>query len=183
MPSPRLLRADHAVYARRSLVGLDPLPRALPKLSLASTACSSSWVVVASSWFKARCVPAAGASSPGGVIDAVEVANVCSLCLAVRPFGGPTPGRLLRRLLTSAPSRRALPRAALCASMVIAATFFDTQRAARRGAWFLVSRCGPIRVCHLQHAPHAMQISPGKDANCRCVSGVGAPSPSAPHLP
>ena len=32
-------------------------------------------------------MPAAGASSPGGVIDAVEVANVCSLCLAVRPFG------------------------------------------------------------------------------------------------
>ena len=73
------------------------------RLSLDSTACSRSWVVVASSCFKARCVPPAGASFPGGVIDAVEAADVCSLCLVVQPFSGPTPGRLLRRLLTSAP--------------------------------------------------------------------------------
>ena len=37
-----------------------------------------------------------------------------------------------------------------------------------------MSRCGPIRVCHLQHAPHTMQISPGKDANCRCTSAAFA---------
>jgi hypothetical protein len=28
----------------------------------------------------------------------------------------------------------------------VAASFFDTQRAARHGAWFLVSRCEPFRV-------------------------------------
>ena len=49
-----------------------------------------------------------------GLVDAFEVGNVCSSCLVVQPFSGPTPGRLLRRLLTSAPSRRALPRVALC---------------------------------------------------------------------
>src|ERR1017187_9278184 len=46
------------------------------------------------------------------------------------------------------------------------------QRAARRSAWTLISRCGPIRVCHPQHEPHAAQISPGKNANCRCTSAA-----------
>ena len=46
------------------------------------------------------------------------------------------------------------------------------QRAARRSAWALVSRCDPIRVCHHQRAPPSVQISPGKNANCRCTSAA-----------
>ena len=72
--------------------------------------------------------------------------HVCSLSLVVWPLGTPTPGRLLWPLLTSAPSRPALLRVALCAWKTIAASFFDTQRAARHGARFLVSRCEPARV-------------------------------------
>ena len=62
------------------------------------------------------------------------------------------------------------------ASMVIAA---DSSLAAGSSPrrLVLVTRCDPIRDCHHPHAPHAVQISPGRCANCRCVSGVGAPSP------
>ena len=127
----------HAVNARRSLVGLDPLPR-------------SRQVVAGQHRFEQllfrfvlfqgsvradrRCTPPVGGN---GVRS--RSACVCSLCLVVQPFSGPNPGHLLRRLLTSAPSRRALPRVALCAWMGVL-PFHRLQRAARRSAWFLMSR-------------------------------------------
>jgi len=52
----------------------------------------------------------------------------------------------------------------------VAASFFDTQRAARHGARFLVSRCEPSRVIRHSGAPLAAQISPGKDANSACTN-------------
>ena len=81
----------------------------------------------------------------------------------VQPFSGPTPGHLLRHLLTSAPSRPALPPVALRASMVVAAVSSTRggQLAAALGP--LVSRFGPVRVLHPRHAPLAAQISPGKE--------------------
>ena len=42
-----------------------------------------------------------------------------------------------------------------------AASFFDTQRAARHGAWVLVPRCNQSGSCRHAFAPHAAQISPG----------------------
>ena len=44
----------------------------------------------------------------------------------------------------------------------VAASFFDTQRAARHGAWVLVSRWNRSGSCRHPFAPHAVQISPGK---------------------
>ena len=139
------------------------------RLSLSSTASSRSWF--ASSCFKARCVPARRHISPCRARRCARGRHVCSSCLVVQPFSDPTPGHLLWRLLTPAPSRRALPRAALCCRWWLL-PILRMQRAARRSAWTLVSRCGPIRVCHHQHAPLAVQISPGKNANCRCTSAA-----------
>ena len=51
----------------------------------------------------------------------------------------------------------------------VAASFFDTQRAARHGARFLVSRCEPFRLCRHPNTPLAAQISPGKNANSPCT--------------
>ena len=45
----------------------------------------------------------------------------------------------------------------------VAANFFDTQRAAHHGAWVLVSRWNQSGSCRYPLAPHAVQISPGKD--------------------
>ena len=93
---------------------------------------------MASSWFKAGVVPAADAPSPGGVCGAAEVATGYSLCFVVRPFGRPTPGGLLWLLLTSAPSRLALPPAALHAALRVAAGFFARggQHAPAPGSWY-----------------------------------------------
>ena len=44
----------------------------------------------------------------------------------------------------------------------VAAGFFDTQRAARCGAWFLVSRLNRSGLSRHPCAPLAAQISPGK---------------------
>ena len=44
----------------------------------------------------------------------------------------------------------------------VAASFFDTQRAARRGAQVLVSRVNQSGLFRHPFAPHAVQISPGK---------------------
>jgi hypothetical protein len=44
----------------------------------------------------------------------------------------------------------------------VAASFFDTQRAARYGAWVLVFRWNPSGYRRHPVAPHAVQISPGK---------------------
>jgi hypothetical protein len=44
----------------------------------------------------------------------------------------------------------------------VAASFFDTWRAARYGAWVLVSRWNPSGLCRHPVAPLAVQISPGK---------------------
>ena len=81
------------------------------RLSLASTA-SSKLSVFPSSCLEARFASAAGTPSPVGAGGAFEVVTGCSSCLVVRPFGRPTPGGLLWRLLTSAPSRRAARPAA-----------------------------------------------------------------------
>ena len=159
----------HAVNARRSLVGLDPLPRTLPKLSLSSTAWSKSSVspVLPSSCLKAGCVPIAGASSPVGVAGAFEVCMGCSLCLVVRPFGRPTPGGLLWRLLTSAPSRRALPRVALCAGGEVLPVH-RTRRAARRGAWDLDNPVWPDPEMSPQ-ARRSRRRSPGGRVSFRQI--------------
>jgi len=53
-----------------------------------------------------------------------------------------------------------------------AANFFDTQRAARHGAWVLVSRWNPSGSCRHPFAPHAVQISPGKNANFLCTNAA-----------
>lgn len=53
-----------------------------------------------------------------------------------------------------------------------AASFFVTQRAARHGARFLVTRGEPSGSCLSSPAPHVRQISPGKNANCRCTSAA-----------
>jgi len=80
----------HAVNARRSLVDLT-LCHARARFSLASTA--SSGYCFASSCFKARCAPAAGASPPDGVIDAFGVGLrllLVSRCSAIqRPDSWP----------------------------------------------------------------------------------------------
>ena len=52
----------------------------------------------------------------------------------------------------------------------VAASFFDTQRTARHGARFLVSRCEPFRVSRHPNTPLAAQISPGKNANSPCAN-------------
>lgn len=52
----------------------------------------------------------------------------------------------------------------------VAASFFDTQRAARHGAWVLVSRVNQSGLFRHPFAPHAVQISPGKNANFLCTS-------------
>lgn len=125
------------------------------RLSLASTAASRFFI--ASSWFKARCAAAAGASSPVGVGDAFEVVTGCSLCLVVRPFGRPTPGSLLWRLLASASSRRALPHGALrCRWWLL--PIHRMRRAARRSAWTLITRCGPLRKCHPRRAARGADL-------------------------
>lgn len=54
----------------------------------------------------------------------------------------------------------------------VAAVFFDTQRAARHGAWVLVSRLNRSGLGHHPVAPHAVQISPGKNANVPCASAA-----------
>jgi len=61
----------------------------------------------------------------------------------------------------------------------VAAVFFDTSRpallrAARHGAWVLVSRLNRSGLGHHPVAPHAVQISPGKDANVPCASAAFA---------
>ena len=142
------------------------------RLSLASTACSNSWFV-ASSGFKARCAPPALASSPGGVGNALSVVIVCSLSLAVKPFSGPTPGHLLRRLLTSAVSRHASLQGALCGLTGLGLL-------ARLRSGSSISRlvasdtAQPGRLCH-QHHTAKERRSPQVDART-----VGA---QAPYLP
>ena len=81
---------------------------------------------------------AADAPSPDGFGSAIEVITGYSLCLVVRPFGSPTPGRLLWLLLTSAPSRPALPLDALRAVLRVAAVFFAPggQHARALGTWY-----------------------------------------------
>ena len=142
------------------------------RLSLASTACSRSSVICFVLFQGSVRAGRRAHLARSGSVDAVEVGNVCSLCLVVQPLGGPTPGHLLRRLLTSAPSR---PRVAARRAVRFdggCCRFFDTQRAARHGAWVLVSRLNRSGFCHHRHAPLAVQISPGKNANCRCTSAA-----------
>lgn len=54
----------------------------------------------------------------------------------------------------------------------VAASFFDTQRAARHGAgsWYPGGTLSGYRRHPL--APHAVQISPGKNANFLCTSAA-----------
>jgi len=54
----------------------------------------------------------------------------------------------------------------------VAASFFDTRRAARHGTQVLVSRWNLSGSCRHPVAPHAVQISPGKSANCLCTSAA-----------
>lgn len=54
----------------------------------------------------------------------------------------------------------------------VAASFFDTQRAARHGAWVLVSRCNQSGSCRHPLAPHAVQMSPGRNANFLCTNAA-----------
>lgn len=65
--------------------------------------------------------------------------------VGLHPFVSTRARLSLARLLTSAPSRRALPRIALCARWWLL-PIHRTRRAARRSAWALISRCGPSRV-------------------------------------
>ena len=88
---------------------------ACTRLSLVSTSSSTSVVT-----YQLRLVSRLGAcwpppaSGPFGLDRFGRGFHVCSLCLIVWPFSVPTPGHLLRPLLTSAPSRPALLQVALC---------------------------------------------------------------------
>ena len=61
---------------------------------------------------------------------------------------------------------------ALCAWKTIAASFFDTQRAARPalGSWY--PGVNQLGSCRHPVAPLAGQISPGKHANCPCTNAA-----------
>ena len=142
------------------------------RLSPASTACSNSWLVVASSCFKARCVPAAATSPPGGVVDAAEVFCVCSLCLCCSALQRPDSWPPTTASADFCPVTPARCRASRCGVDGGCCRFFVTRRAARCGAWFLLPRCEPSGFCHLQRPSLAVQISPGKNANCRCTSAA-----------
>jgi len=85
--------------------------------------------------------------------------------------GGLSPFVLLWPLLTSAPSRRALPRVALCAWMALLPASMLAAGSAPRHL-VLGDPVGTGRVRHHPAAPLAVQISPGKNAHCRCTSAA-----------
>ena len=76
-----------------------------------------------------------------------------------------SPRRLLRRHGARCRAPRCAPR--WCRCHFIAR---DGQLAAAPGPWY--PGAVQCRVCHHQRAPHAAQISPGKNANCRCASAA-----------
>src|SRR5574337_683591 len=143
------------------------------RLSLASTASSSTAVSMsASSGFEARCALAAAASPPVGFGDAVEVGMRLLLvvrCSALRVHDS--------LLLTMAFADFCIVTAGVPAGRAARCVddrclFVRSRRAARRGAWSLspgVDRPGPSSTAA---APPAAQISPGKNANCRCTSAA-----------
>lgn len=102
-------------------------------------------------------------------------ACACSLCLCcsvVQPFGGPTPGPPTMASADFCTVTAARCRASRCGAEGDCCRFIacSGQLAAAPGPWSPdVAQC---RVCHPQHAPLAVQISPGKNANCRCTSAA-----------
>ena len=160
----------HAVYARRSLVGLHPFPRARQVVSgqhrlqqvLGCRFVLSQGSVRAG---RRRIFPGRGRRCGRGRQRLLLVSR-CSALRRPDTWPPTTTFADFCAVTARVAARRAV------ASMVSRCRFIACggQLAAAPGPWSPgVVRC---RVCHPRRAPLAVQISPGKNANCRCTSAA-----------
>ena len=91
-----------------------------------------------------------------GLIVEYRVTHCSALLHMFGPSWSATLVKYRNTTMASADFCTITPCVSTCRAVLVddvAASFFDTQRAARHGARFLVSRCEPIRVCRHPVAP------------------------------